>query len=537
MKQQGIHGMIHYDFVPDIRFAEASPPSELSIVDRMAAPGSALYALCRALCSIIVVVVVVVVVASPAATGQSQAHAAGKCTSPQRLNISESKIFAMPAKKQILHPESSRSPSSRTVEYAARTAPGRKRTRDEFRESPKTDLVDGANALSLEEFAAKYLPADSPELLFRARVPQQDEQHTRNNGPDDAIATKANANTTDTTAKINGTNTTSPGTDPMKTYTITLASPDTMPAEDLTACLSLIAQTSKHLYVASSLGWSPRKKRAEMRTPGMKYLVVRESASPISAEKSNSIPNPNSHPHPHPDSKPNRDNSNNKSTARASPSPSPTRHQPTKSHPHPPPDAHAILAFLSFLPTLEASRQVLYIYELHLHPRLRRRGLGSHLLSLAERLAARLGLSATMLTVFVRNAAARAFYGRLGYVVDEAEAGGGVGGCGGEEDEDEDDRKEEEGSREGEEGGYEAAEGVGWGEGGRKRLRARKVRSEGGEPGRAEELANEDENDNGNGNGKGNGNANGKGKRKRKRKAKAEGGYVILSKDVAASEK
>lgn len=81
-------------------------------------------------------------------------------------------------------------------------------------------------------------------------------------------------------------------------------------------------------------------------------------------------------------------------------------------------DAH-IAGFASFMPTVEDGVQVLYVYEIHLAPALRGRGVGARLMAAVEGAARRMGgVRKVMLTCFVRNARARAFYEGLGYARD-----------------------------------------------------------------------------------------------------------------------
>lgn len=84
-----------------------------------------------------------------------------------------------------------------------------------------------------------------------------------------------------------------------------------------------------------------------------------------------------------------------------------------------------VLGFISFLPTIDTDSpfhfRTLYIYEIHLHPRLQNLGLGAKLITLIEQLAAKMGMEKTMLTVFRRNERARRVYeGKCGWVVDES---------------------------------------------------------------------------------------------------------------------
>ncbi|KAK5198515.1 hypothetical protein LTR16_006356, partial [Cryomyces antarcticus] len=148
--------------------------------------------------------------------------------------------------------------------------------------------------------------------------------------------------------------------------------------QDLLACFRLVESTSKDDYAASSRRWKPRAKLREMGEVGMRYLIVRETertTAPLSPSSSTS----------------------SSSSAAAGNKHTDAADQQTDT---------PILAFLSFHLLHEDARPVLYIYELHLSAPLRRLGLGTHLLSLAQRIAANVGVAKTMLTVFVSNAGA-----------------------------------------------------------------------------------------------------------------------------------
>lgn len=44
---------------------------------------------------------------------------------------------------------------------------------------------------------------------------------------------------------------------------------------DLAACYALVEETSRADYEGSAAGWKPAQKRAEMRSPELRYLLVR----------------------------------------------------------------------------------------------------------------------------------------------------------------------------------------------------------------------------------------------------------------------
>ena len=80
-------------------------------------------------------------------------------------------------------------------------------------------------------------------------------------------------------------------------------------------------------------------------------------------------------------------------------------------------------AFASFMLTYEDGEEVVYLYEIHLGEELRGSGLGRYLMDLVENVGRKAGMGKCMLTVFMSNEAARKFYERLGYDVDEFSPG------------------------------------------------------------------------------------------------------------------
>ena len=144
-----------------------------------------------------------------------------------------------------------------------------------------------------------------------------------------------------------------------KKYTISLEFSSTISREDLDACFALIVSSSASAYSSSSMGWSPSKKRKEMRLPDLRYLFVKESVtSPLEG-------------------------------------------------------------FLSFMLTYEDGHEVLYCYEIHLSTHLQGCGLGKHLMSMIEDFGNKFEVEKAMLTVFLENQAALNFYDTLKYRVDE----------------------------------------------------------------------------------------------------------------------
>ncbi|KAK2042678.1 hypothetical protein LZ31DRAFT_500308 [Colletotrichum somersetense] len=75
-----------------------------------------------------------------------------------------------------------------------------------------------------------------------------------------------------------------------------------------------------------------------------------------------------------------------------------------------------ICGFTSLMPTFEEGEAVVYCYEIHLEEELRGTGMGRGLMDCLVRVAESIpGIEKVMLTCFVANAGARAFYERLGF--------------------------------------------------------------------------------------------------------------------------
>ena len=149
-----------------------------------------------------------------------------------------------------------------------------------------------------------------------------------------------------------------------QSHNVIFESSSTISTSDFNACFALIASSSADAYATSSVGWSPAKKRKEMKLPDLRYLLlVRASADDDNGSR--------------------------------------------------------VEGFLSFMLTYEDGHEVVYCYELHLAPILQGQGFGKHLMSLMEMVGERAGVEKSMLTVFVENERASRFYEKCGYTVDE----------------------------------------------------------------------------------------------------------------------
>ncbi|KAJ5175230.1 uncharacterized protein N7482_001107 [Penicillium canariense] len=223
-------------------------------------------------------------------------------------------------------------------------------------------LVERTNAMLIEDFISHYV---SPVVTG--------EHATKNPTLDEKTSLAAEVASK---PERNGARST-----PLDVY-----SAATISRADLNACLDLVELTSGEDYAASAAGWSRPKKRKEMKLPDMKYLIVRGDA------------------------------------AGQAPGVSPREDSTEADKPKSPSglgNGANVLGFLSFMVTYEDGKEVVYCYEIHLSPMARGRGLGALLMTRMEEIGRLVGLEKAMLTVFKSNAAARRFYEKGGYEVDE----------------------------------------------------------------------------------------------------------------------
>ncbi|PYH92324.1 acyl-CoA N-acyltransferase [Aspergillus ellipticus CBS 707.79] len=209
-------------------------------------------------------------------------------------------------------------------------------------------LVERTNELSIRKFTKAYVPTHL--LSF------------------DTTTTTTTA--TKTPGVEEPATTTTPPKPPTLHYKIDIYDAATIPSRDLDQCFNLIEQTSADAYRVSSVGWSPAKKRKEMKLPDMKYLVLRRDGADGAADDDGEGPD--------------------------------------------------VVGFLSFMITYEDGLEVIYCYEVHLLPEVQRQGLGGRLLRLLLEIGRRVGMEKAMLTVFRSNAQAQRFYGALGFGTDES---------------------------------------------------------------------------------------------------------------------
>jgi ribosomal protein S18 acetylase RimI-like enzyme len=245
-----------------------------------------------------------------------------------------------------------------------------------------------------------------------------------------------------------------PGSTPI---TLRLVRSSELTKEELITCYRLLEETSAADYRASRNGWHPGRKKKEMTDKDQWYVLVSKAdddserdrnmdaagneahddissegsiAAEVSSEGTISATDlhegtlaATSSP-PVSRATPARRTMASSAVLSRMPTTSPVQADPITSPVSVPARHHLPLGFLSFRlirddesPGLEP---VLYIYEIHLSAPLRNQGLGSHLLRIADTVAARTEMEKVMLTVFTRNKAARRLYERCGFRIDES---------------------------------------------------------------------------------------------------------------------
>ncbi|KAI1192452.1 acyl-CoA N-acyltransferase [Nemania serpens] len=141
-------------------------------------------------------------------------------------------------------------------------------------------------------------------------------------------------------------------------YSLHLVGAGGLSSADLDSCFHLIEETSRAHYESSTVGWKPATKLTEMKTPELRYILVKDPAG-------------------------------------------------------------VVRGFTSLMPTYEEGEPVIYCYEIHLKPELQRTGLGSLLMSFLESIASRTPtVEKVMLTCFLSNPKALAFYKSSGFAED-----------------------------------------------------------------------------------------------------------------------
>ncbi|RDH39510.1 GNAT family acetyltransferase Nat4 [Aspergillus welwitschiae] len=199
-----------------------------------------------------------------------------------------------------------------------------------YNSSPSLPLVERTNQLSIQEFTSKYISSEFLTYTYK---------------PEDPISSEE------------------------QKYRLSIYDAATIPTTDLNACFNLIEETSSEAYKNSSTGWSPTKKKKEMKLPDMKYLVIRrEGLSSDDGEGEGE---------------------------------------------------NAVVGFMSFMITYEDGKEVIYLYEIHLSSEVQKQGLGKRLLLVLMEIGRRVGMEKAMLTVFTSNGVAQRLYEAIGFGTDE----------------------------------------------------------------------------------------------------------------------
>ncbi|KAL7908764.1 acyl-CoA N-acyltransferase [Trichoderma velutinum] len=144
-----------------------------------------------------------------------------------------------------------------------------------------------------------------------------------------------------------------------KSYSLEFLSSHELSKDDFRTCFGIIETTSGVDYKTSSVGWHPAMKRKEMKSPDLRYILVRD-------------------------------------------------------------DGGAVKGFTSLMPTFENHEPVLYCYEVHLLPELQGSGLGRHLMNQLITIAENIpSTKKIMLTCFTSNLSGLKFYEKLGFTKDD----------------------------------------------------------------------------------------------------------------------
>ncbi|KAK2752634.1 hypothetical protein FQN55_006747 [Onygenales sp. PD_40] len=215
------------------------------------------------------------------------------------------------------------------------------RGRDLAPQNPPTNpprLVESVNDLPIDQFITHYVPATLHNLVL-------------------PVPTTYIPGTTPSTAEAE-----------YDHYALEIYSSTSISKSDLDACFALVKLTSSETYKHSTTGWSPAKKKNEMKLLDMRYmLLVRQDSGEEAGQDG----------------------------------------------------GREIGGFLSFMVTYEDGIEVIYCYEIHLAPPLQHRGIGKILIGGYEDIGRKVGVKKCMLTVFKANVSGMRFYERLGYREDE----------------------------------------------------------------------------------------------------------------------
>ncbi|KAL7943234.1 acetyltransferase [Trichoderma barbatum] len=150
-------------------------------------------------------------------------------------------------------------------------------------------------------------------------------------------------------------------THPLKqdSYSLEFLSSHDLSKDDFRSCFGIIEMTSGADYKNSSVGWHPGMKRKEMKSPDLRYILVKDGDG-------------------------------------------------------------IVKGFTSLMPTFENHEPVLYCYEVHLLPELQGSGLGKRLMNQLITIAENIpSTKKVMLTCFTNNLNGLKFYEKLGFTKDD----------------------------------------------------------------------------------------------------------------------
>ncbi|KMP07017.1 hypothetical protein CIRG_06698 [Coccidioides immitis RMSCC 2394] len=216
------------------------------------------------------------------------------------------------------------------------------------RRAKKPCLVETINSLSLDEFINRYVPPNVLGHTIRVQC-----------------SPKTDAQVTNAVGKVED--------EPHEEYSVEIHTSSTLPKHYFDACFALIKFTSAEAYKNSRNGWSPAKKKVEMKLVDMRYMLLlrKKNEGQTSEVQEQSV------------------------------------------------EDSDLGGMLSFMTTYEDGLPVLYCYEIHLTPRLQHKGVGKQLMRIYEDIGQNIGLEKAMLTVYKSNKSGIKFYERLGYAEDE----------------------------------------------------------------------------------------------------------------------
>ena len=198
-----------------------------------------------------------------------------------------------------------------------------------------------------------------------------------------------------------------------------------LPKEILHQCLQLFEMNMSDMYSDSHWGLDMHEKEAEMRHASARFLVALSPSSSVPSStdtiagdcdassaaavgaRNNALPTMTIPTAPPPTTSP-----------KVAPTISTNDTSDTCNS-----NAIVVLGFIHYRyegdDDIQPSLPITYLYEIQIHQSHQKFGLGSRLLSLVEDISRRLHMKKVMLTVFLANANAMAFYDRRGYAIDK----------------------------------------------------------------------------------------------------------------------